>query len=119
MKELAFIIEDDKDLSYIFASALEQANYEVEAILDGLAAKKRLEETTPHMVILDMHLPSISGADLLTQIRKDARFTDTSVIIITADARMGEAFTDAADFVLVKPIAFTQLRDLAARLHKA
>ena len=41
-----------------------------------------------------------------------------SRVIATADARMGEAFTDIADFVLIKPITFTQLRDLTARLHK-
>jgi hypothetical protein len=36
----------------------------------------------------------------------------------TADARMGEALTDHADFVLIKPITFSQLRDLTARLHR-
>jgi hypothetical protein len=38
------------------------------------------------------------------------------VIITTADARMGEAYTDQVDFVLIKPISFVQLRDLTNRL---
>lgn len=118
MKEFALVIEDDEDLSDIFAKALEEANYEVEAILDGLTARQRLEETKPHVVILDMHLPGLSGADLFAQIRGDPRLKDTLIVIATADARMGEAFNDVADFVLIKPIAFTQLRDLTARLHK-
>jgi hypothetical protein len=31
---------------------------------------------------------------------------------------MGEAFIDVADFVLIKSITFTHLRDLTARLHR-
>jgi hypothetical protein len=64
-----------------------------------------------------MHLPHISGADLLTNIiKKDERFAETIVIITTADARMGEAYTDQVDFVMIKPISFIQLRDLTNRL---
>lgn len=118
MSELAFVIEDDEDLATIFSEALQTAGYQVESIRDGLLAQARLAELEPHLVILDMHLPGISGADLLTQIRADKRLAGTVVVIATADARMGEAFTDVADFVLIKPITFTQLRDLTARLHK-
>jgi two-component system, cell cycle response regulator DivK len=118
MKEFALVIEDDKDLSYIFASALEEAGYEVEAILDGRVAQRRLNETEPHVVILDMHLPSVSGADLLAQIQADLRLKQTVIVIITADARLGETLTDVADYVFIKPIAFTQLRDLTIRLHR-
>jgi CheY-like chemotaxis protein len=118
MSELALVIEDDEDLATIFSEALQTADYKVETIRDGLIAQTRLLEVEPHVVILDMHLPGVSGADLLTQIRSDKRLKHTVVVIATADARMGEAFTDTADFVLIKPIAFTQLRDLTVRLHR-
>ena len=38
------------------------------------------------------------------------------IIITTADARMGEAYSDQVDFVMIKPISFVQLRDLTSRL---
>ena len=118
MNELALIVEDDEDLATIFTEALQQASYQTETIRDGLLAQKRISETQPHIVILDMHIPIISGGDLLKQIKADERLKDTIIVITTADARMGEAFTDTADYVLIKPIAFTQLRDLANRLHR-
>jgi DNA-binding response OmpR family regulator len=118
MTEHAIIIEDDDDLATIFSGALEYSGYKVETILDGRYARERLSEVQPDLVILDMHLPSTSGADILTQIRTDHNLKNTIVILTTADARMGEAFTDMADYVLIKPITFTQLRDLTARLHK-
>lgn len=116
MSTLAFIIEDDQDLSTIFADALETVGYQVEQIKDGLIAQQRLKEEVPYLILLDMHLPHVSGADLLTKIKADERFHDTTVILTTADARMAEAYEPMADFVMVKPISFVQLRDLTSRL---
>jgi DNA-binding response OmpR family regulator len=116
MSALAFIIEDDQDLSTIFADALETVGYKVEQIKDGLLAQQRLNEEVPFLILLDMHLPHVSGADLLTKIRADERFKGTTVILTTADARMAEAYEPMADFVMVKPISFVQLRDLTSRL---
>jgi DNA-binding response OmpR family regulator len=117
MSDLALIIEDDEDLASIFTEALQKAEYRVETVKDGLSAQRRIAEIEPHIIVLDMHLPYISGAEILKMIRSDERLKKTSVIIATADARMGEAFTNIADFVLIKPITFSQLRDLSARLH--
>ncbi|HKG55400.1 MAG TPA: response regulator [Anaerolineales bacterium] len=118
MSELALIIEDDEDLASIFAEALRGVGFEVEIIEDGQAAQERLKNgITPFLILLDMHLPHISGADLLTNIiKKEDRFSKTTVIITTADARMGEAYTEEVDFVMIKPISFVQLRDLTSRL---
>lgn len=118
MSALAYIIEDDQDLSTIFADALEAVGYQVEQIKDGLLAQQRLSEDVPCLILLDLHLPHISGADLLTEIKADERFNNTSVILTTADARMAEAYEPLADFVMVKPISFVQLRDLSARLKQ-
>jgi CheY-like chemotaxis protein len=118
MSELAIIVEDDEDLATIFTEALQSADYQVETLRDGLLAQKRITQIEPHVVVLDMHLPMVSGGDLLKQIRADERLKDTLIVIATADARMGEAFTDVADFVLIKPITFSQLRDLTIRLHR-
>jgi DNA-binding response OmpR family regulator len=116
MNPLALIIEDDPDLSIIFSEALRKAGYESDVLLDGLAAREKLKLVVPALVILDMHLPHVSGIELLEQIRSDDRLKKVQVVIATADARMGEAMRDQADFVMVKPISFTQLRELTARL---
>lgn len=118
MSTHALIIEDDEDLANIFAEALRGVGFEVEHIADGKAAQERLTNgIPPFLILLDMHIPHISGGDLLTNIiKKDERLARTMVIITTADARMGETYSDMADFVLIKPISFVQLRDLTSRL---
>jgi DNA-binding response OmpR family regulator len=118
MENIAFVIEDDQDLSSIFTEALKAAGYQVETIRDGAIAQQRLKEATPEIVILDMHLPNIDGAQLLKEIRADERLKKIRVILATADALLGEYYNKQADLVLVKPISFSQLRDLTARYRK-
>lgn len=118
MENIALVIEDDQDLSNIFTEALIAAGYKVETIRDGAVAQKRLMEANPEIIILDMHLPNIEGGKLLEQIRADERIKDTRVIVATADALLGEYYRKKADLVLVKPISFSQLRDLTARYRK-
>ena len=116
-KNLALVIEDDEDLSEIFTRALEQAGYTVETIRDGKAAQRRLGEgAVPTVIALDLHLPYVDGATLLKQIKADERLGKTRVILTTADAVQAEFLRDQVMIVLVKPIMFTQLRDISARL---
>ncbi len=113
----ALIVEDDPKLAAIFAQALQMAEFETEIVPDGEIALVRLAETTPAVVVLDLHLPNISGADILHQIRADTRLAKTRVMLTTADSVMAETLRSEADLVLLKPISFTQLRDLATRLR--
>jgi two-component system, OmpR family, response regulator VicR len=118
MSTLALIIEDDEDLANIFAEALRGVGFEVEHVADGQVAQDRLKSgIPPFLILLDMHIPHISGGDLLTNvIKKEEQLAKTMVIITTADARMGETYSEMADFVMIKPISFVQLRDLTSRL---
>ena len=117
MSTRALIIEDDEDLASIFAEALRGVGFEVQHVADGQDARERLKNgEAPYLILLDMHLPHVSGAELLSNIKADDKFNETTIIITTADARMGETYGDMADFVLIKPISFVQLRDLTSRL---
>ena len=110
------IIEDDYDASLIFAEALQAAGFETEIIRSGDLALARLAVTTPDVVVLDLHLPYTAGTEILSRIRADGRLAETRIIVATADPRLAETLQDEADLVLIKPISFSQLRDLAARL---
>jgi CheY-like chemotaxis protein len=117
MRHVALVVEDDADLAAIFAEALQSAGFEPEVIRDGAVAQRRMKEVVPDIVILDLHLPNVDGSSLLHQIRADGTLKETIVIVSTADALMGEIYRDVADIVLIKPVSFTQLRDLSSRLR--
>jgi DNA-binding response OmpR family regulator len=113
---LALIIEDDQDLSFIFAEALRTAGFDAEIIRDGQTAMSRLAHSRPEVVVLDLHLPHVAGTDILKCIRETAHLKNVRVVVATADARLAEQTDRQADFVLIKPISFSLLRDLAVRL---
>ena len=119
MNNQALIIEDDADLAIIFAEAIKAAGFETQIIRDGRIALTQLVTSAPSIVVLDLHLPNVSGATILDRIRADARLAQTLVILTTADARLADMLQTKADLVLVKPISFGQLRDLARRLKSS
>jgi CheY-like chemotaxis protein len=112
----ALIIEDNSDLAIIFSQALQAAGFATGIIQDGDQALARLAITTPDVVVLDLHMPRVSGLEILRCIRADTRLAGTRVIVATADMRATDMLQDQADLVLIKPVSFTQLRDLAGRL---
>lgn len=116
-KPLAYIVEDNKDTVTIFRGALEMAQYEVEVAYDGAVARDYLAKYVPDLIILDLHIPYISGDVLLQQIRSDERLKDTRVFLATADANMAAQLRDQAELVLLKPIGFSQLKELAQRFR--
>lgn len=113
----ALIIEDDADIAFLYAEALRGAGFAPEIVRDGSAALAQLARSVPALVVLDMHLPFVSGAEILRQIRADRRLDGTRIIITTGDAQMAAALGKDVDLALVKPVSEMQLRELAARFR--
>lgn len=109
----ALVIEDHKNSGIIFANALQEAGFECEIIHAGDKALVRLAETVPAVVVLDLELPGVPGVEILRQIRADARLAATCVIIATAFSDVVRRLEDEADLVLLKPVGYGQLRDVA------
>ena len=116
MKPLALVIEDSEDVALVFHTAMEKAGFEAETIYDGTLAQTRLAEVVPDLVVLDLHLPGTSGEEILNYIRSDPRLEKLKVIVATADSNWAEKLASASTISLLKPISFTQLRQLAERL---
>ena len=116
-KPLAFVIEDDKNLALAFAEAVEEADYEVVVLNDGKAAMERLATATPAIVILDLHIPHVKGSEILDYIRSTERLENIRVIVASADDHRAAELRGIADLVLLKPVGFRQLQQLALRLR--
>ena len=116
-KPLGYIVEDYEDTVTIFQWALERAGYDVETARDGATAQKRLNEIIPDLIVLDLHMPHVTGDILLQQIRADERLSDTRVFLATADANMAAQLREQAELVLLKPISLAQLQELAERFR--
>ncbi len=119
-KPFALVIEDDPDAAEIFSRALLDGGFEVEVIMTGDEALKKLQSVQPALVVLDMHLPHVAGTEILEYARSSAQLAPTRFIIITGDlALANEPAFQHEDVVqiLVKPVTYKRLRDLAQLLR--
>jgi len=116
-KPLALVVEDDEKLTIIFTQALLAAGYEVESVQNGLTAMNTLDTLQPELVLLDLHLPGASGDKVLAKIRHTEHLSQVKVLLCTADPTMADALSEQPDFVFIKPVSFSQLRDMAIRLR--
>jgi DNA-binding response OmpR family regulator len=114
---LALILEDDPKLSELYDTVLKSCQYETDIIDSGRDAQKKLETLTPDLILLDIHLPFVSGMDLLEQIQSDERFKNTTTIIMTADLYTAKDLDGKVEHVLLKTHGIARLRDIATRTH--
>lgn len=103
------IIEDDQRIRELMARALAESGHEVEGAASALDGLQRIVQTSPDVVILDMGLPDLDGAELLKMIRA---VTDVPVVVATArseDRDVVRTLDAGADDYLVKPFSVEQL----------
>ena len=117
-RPLAVIVEDDPKLGMIYEMALHQAGYATYIDTNGNQVMDVLPELDPSLIILDMHLPYASGADILSSIRADGRWANVPVIIATADLFAVKSLQGQADYVLVKPVSIGRLLEIIAQLQE-
>lgn len=116
-KPTALIIDDDEMLATFFASAFEDANYDVWIVHDGQQAQTYLDDHVPHVMVVDLQLPYVSGEELLSFIRGDGRFEHTWVFVTSIEGTRVSYLHEQADIVLTKPVAYQQVVQLAERVH--
>ncbi len=116
---IALIIEDDETIGEIFTIALKEAQYDPIYLRNGREALERLSLLQPNLVVLDLHLPRLPGAMILRAIRSDTRLSRTQIIVVSADEALAEDLRGDADAVLIKPVGFYQVRDLAHQMKMA
>ncbi len=75
------IIEDDPDIQRIVRLELEEAGFKVLVASDGVSGLTMARESTPDLVILDLGLPDLDGAEIARRLRKTS---DTPIIVLTA-----------------------------------
>jgi two-component system, OmpR family, response regulator PrrA len=103
------VIEDDQRIREALARALTDAGHAVRTEGRGTDALGAVVEWKPDVVVLDLGLPDVDGADVLTMLR-----SVSSVPVIVATARDDEAdmvrlLEQGADDYVVKPYSAAQL----------
>ncbi len=99
------IIDDDPVITAVYEKHFKDAGFEVMLANDGQAGLSAVSEFRPGVVLLDLSMPKLNGAQWLKQVRADARFSTLPVVVFTAGAsgrQVREARTSDVTHILAK-----------------
>ena len=105
MKKI-FILEDDVSISSIIEFNLKAAGFETAAESDGKTGLFRLINEGADLLVLDLMLPSMSGFEVLRQLRKTS---DMPVIILSALDSEEDKLRGLSLMAVTKPFSVNEL----------
>ena len=106
VSKLALVVEDEESMRTIYDIVLRQKlGFEVLHAQDGAEALEILENRAPDIVFLDILLPRVNGAHVLTYIQTAAHLASTRVVIVSAHNHLLQTGTlRNDDQFLLKPV---------------
>lgn len=110
---MIYVVDDDQAVRESFRAVLESFDYEVEDYDSAFAFLKAYRPGAAHCLLLDLHMPRLSGLDLLGLLR-DGTSPRLPVVIITGRGDPGQrrrALAAGADAYLEKPVDCAMLLD--------
>jgi DNA-binding response OmpR family regulator len=102
------VVDDDQVLRELIATTLESAGLEVTTAAGGLAALTKIESRLPHLVVLDVMMPDLSGMEVCRRLRSAPRTEHIPIIMLTARVHVQDesaGLMAGADLYLAKPFS--------------
>jgi len=106
-KERILVVEDQADISGLLKIYFTSQGYEVMTAMRGQIALELARKTPPHLALLDVNLPDMTGYDIGMALRANARTKHIPIIFLTARGEKGDKFKGlgevGANDYIVKP----------------
>jgi len=112
MSRLIYSIEDDENIGYVINKSLTSSGYEVKTFASAAPFYVELEKQIPDVLLLDIMLPGESGLEILYKLRKDPKYSNIYVIIVSAKDSEYDKVTgldQGADDYIAKPFGINEL----------
>ena len=82
-KKKILVVDDDQDMQKMLRLSIEASGYEFMSVSDGAEMLKAINTKTPDLILLDVMLPNMDGYTALREMRKEDKFKDLPVILVT------------------------------------
>lgn len=115
------IAEDSQNFLEIYKSILKDTGVELYFAKDGAEAIKKIWKYKPDMVILDLEMPEMTGAECTRLIKQDPTQKDTPIVIITKHLSQRDLeimYQSGCEEILSKPFTKEQLLSVVKRYLK-
>jgi CheY-like chemotaxis protein len=110
----ALVIDDNRLTADSLCQLLTLLEVSAQPAYGPRAAMMALTERVPDIVFLDINMPGVSGFEVLAYLRREPRYIDIPVVVVTADddrATAKRAQKGGAIAVIIKPATFESLED--------
>ena len=117
--ETVLLVEDTEDNRFMMRRLLEMAGYKVVEATNGEEAVTLAQSERPQLILMDLSLPVIDGLAATRAIRKLDGFGKIPIVAVSAHDTsdfQADALAAGCDSYITKPIDFSQLELLIARL---
>lgn len=108
------VVDDEPDQRFLLRRTLQRAGHEVSEANDGAAALRAVRESAPDLVVTDVMMPVMDGAELIRCLRGDPATAHIPILAASGDIHLA----GAADAVLAKPYDRRYLLTLVEALLK-
>lgn len=85
LRNKVLLVDDELSIAQYHTALLEQAGMETQFVTQPMLCLQKVTEFKPDLVILDMHMPQVSGLELATLLRQDPQFLLLPIVFVTAD----------------------------------
>ena len=108
MAKRILVVEDNDLNRKLFCDVLKANGYEVVPVADGQNVLGTAKRFQPHLVIMDIQLPNVSGIDLIAELKGEGDLAKVPVLAVTAYAGKGDEDrirAAGAEDYLAKPVS--------------
>ena len=84
------VVDDDSDILEYLSSFLEDHGFDVASAKDAAAALSTVDRFRPDAILIDVLMPGRSGLDLLVTLRRDERWCDIPLVVVTGSDKILE-----------------------------
>jgi len=99
------VVDDEPDQRFMLRRIFERAGHEVTEVGDGAAALAVVRESPPDLVVTDMMMPVMDGAELIRRLRCEPATAGIPILAASGASHLA----GAADAVVQKPYSWQQL----------
>ena len=110
------VVDDEPAIRELLKLQLTAAGYEVVLAEDAFAARRLLYEAQPDVMVVDAHMPYVSGVEFVATLVAEPSLPCVPVIFITGRAELLERTRGLARACLVKPFLAQALTELVERV---
>ena len=111
-KKIVLVVDDDMDIAKMLKVRIEAEGYEFISATEGKEMLEILKTKKPDIILLDIMLPNMDGYSTLREMRKNEKYTDIPVIILSAKEKkkLGDLFAlEKIAFFIEKPFDTKEL----------